>query len=272
MASLSEEMRNKRDVKRRSTVLIVDKDLGNIGLYKSILAMEYELDCVSNIRAAVERCQQKTYDVIVADDGLGIGGIADFYSEAQKLYGRGELIFLVLSEPSDKENIMKCMCFGATGYIAKPFTKDGMSGKIYDAIKEKRQREVRNKVLILDHDKTTLCQMKDYLKDKYAVEIMNDCHNVAEYLKHNIPGLIIFDIDMPDMSGIDACEDIKNRDEFADIPVLFMTDKPDADSVTRCARFKPEGFLVKPVDKDTILNTLDRIFLIESYSKTSDRR
>ena len=41
MSCLTEEMKNKRDRKRKWSLLVVDGDLGNMGLYKSILATEY---------------------------------------------------------------------------------------------------------------------------------------------------------------------------------------------------------------------------------------
>ena len=51
-----------------------------------------------------------------------------------------------------------------------------------------------------------------------------------------------------------------------DIPILFMTKTPDAEMISKCAKFNPEGFLIKPIESDMLIKTLERIFLKESYT------
>ena len=46
-----------------------------------------------------------------------------------------------------------------------------------------------------------------------------------------------------------------------------MTDEPNEECVLRCAKFKPEGFLVKPIEMEQLLADIERIFLVETYSK-----
>ena len=70
-------MRNKRDVKRTPSLLIVDSDVGNMGLYKSILATEYEMDIVFDIGTAFKNTEEKKYDAIVLDDDFKQDEIID---------------------------------------------------------------------------------------------------------------------------------------------------------------------------------------------------
>lgn len=272
MSSLSEEMKNKRDIKRKSAVLVVDGDLGNYGLYMSILSMEYEVDCVDKTLQAVRMCEGKSYDAIVADITLGVENIAELFRHAAEKFGRGKTVFLVMAEPDDGDGIVRCLCHGAWGYIPKPFTKEGLSGTLYKMLKEKRAKEVRQSVLIVDNDIDSLCTMKDYLKDKYTVNIVNSCGDVTGFVHANSTGLIIGNIKVPEIECVDMEAHINEIMEHGSIPVLFMTDTPDADSVAKCAKFHPEGFLIKPIDKETLLNTLDRIFLLESYVGSVDGR
>lgn len=272
MASLSEEMKNKRDIKRKSAVLVVDGDFGNYGLYMSILSMEYEVDCVDKLVQAEKMCAAKSYDAIIADISLGVDNIAELFRHAGEKFGKGKAVFIVLAEPDDGDNIIRCLCHGASGYIPKPFTKEGLSGNLYKMLKEKREKEVKQSVLIVDSDTETLCTMKEYLQEKYIVNIMNSCSDVLGFIKANNTGLVIADIKMPEMADESIDEQVEEIREKSGIPLLFMTDEPDAKSVARCAKFRPEGFLIKPVDKETILNTLDRIFLLESYVASVDGR
>ena len=90
MASLSKEMRSKRDIKRMPSLLIVDSDVGNIGLYKSILSAEYEMDNVYDISAARNKLEEKKYKIInfkVAEKTLIRGGTSYTHSIIDKDIG-----------------------------------------------------------------------------------------------------------------------------------------------------------------------------------------
>ena len=258
MASLSDEMKNKRDVRRRSSILIIDKDLGNYGLYKSILAMEYELQCVNSIDAASGLCNGKLFDVIVIDSGLDIEDVENFYNEVVEKYKDENPIFLVLEEPSNKESIVNFLSIGMKDYIAKPFSKDGITNVIYEQLKKRREKEICHNVLIIDKDFETLREMKGCLEHKYKVNIVNSCDIAKSYIEHHKPNLIICDLSMLEQSVQETCTE--------DIPILFMTKTPDAEMISKCAKFNPEGFLIKPIESDMLIKTLERIFLKESYT------
>lgn len=258
MASLSEEMKNKRDVRRRYSVLIIDKDLGNFGLYKSILSMEYELECINSITIAANICKGKVYDVIVIDGGVNVEAAEEFYNAVVNMHQSDKPILLVLEEPSNKESIVNFLSIGAKDYIPKPFSKEGITNVIYGQLKKRREKEISQEVLIVDQEFEILKELKGYLEHKYKVNIINSCDIANKYIERYKPNLIICDISMFDQSLQDACAN--------GIPVLFMTKTPDAETVSKCAKFNPEGFLIKPIQKEMFIKTLERIFLKESYT------
>lgn len=265
MASLSEQMKNKRDVRRRSTILILDKDLGNYGLYKSILAMEYELDCANSINLAMNLCRSKYYDVIIADGGFSPDIVGAFYDEVAGLHKGDKPILLVLEEASNKESVISYLCEGANDYIPKPFTKDGITNIIYEQLKKRREHDVRQNVLIVDKDFKLLTDMKGYLSQLYDVNIINSCEVTKCYLTLHRPDLIICDYSMI-KDQVDTFCELRGTDKGNGIPLMFMTDTPDTETISACARFEPEGFLVKPIESEMLMKTLERIFLMESYT------
>ena len=265
MASLSEQMKNKRDVRRRATVLIIDKDLGNFGLYKSILAMEYELECANSINMAMNMCRGRYFDVIVVDGGFSADVMGAFYSEVKSMHDEAEPIMLVLEEPSNKESIISYLCEGASDYIAKPFSKEGITNIIYEQIKKRRERSVRQNILIVDSDFELMTSMKNYLQPLYDVNIINCCEIAESFVDKCKPDLIICDISMFMEKAKSLCAVAKEQG-MSRIPMLFMTDTPDGNIISECAKFNPEGFMVKPIEQDMLIKTLERIFLMESYT------
>jgi two-component system cell cycle response regulator len=71
--------------------------------------------------------------------------------------------------------------------------------------------------------------------------------------RENRPDLIILDVLMPDMSGLEVCRRIKADPETADIPVLLVTALSDRASKMAGLEAGADDFLTKPVDEVTLL-------------------
>ena len=265
MASLSKEMRSKRDIKRTSSLLIVDKDMGNIGLYKSILSMEYETEYAFNLEEARMKVQEKEYDAIILDDDLNEEDISTFLGY---VYDKNnEQVICIISDKGNSEFLVRALCKGVRRIIAKPFTRDGLSNAIYEALKEKRHMYVKKHILIVDEDLDNLKHMKNELQENYDVTIMNCWNTGLDFIRKYRPNLIIADASLAETAGEQVCEQLISKKKDSGISLLFMTDDPNIDCVLRCAKFNPDGFLVKPIDMEHLLSDIERIFLVETYSK-----
>ena len=311
MASLSDNMKSKRDVKRKSSVLIVDKDLGNFGLYKSILSVEYDLDCINSLYMAANMCASKLYDIIIVDGQFDIDATDIFYKNVKSRYKNDSPILLVLEEKSNKESIIGYLCIGAREYIEKPFTKENITNTLYEQLKKRREYNIRKSVLIVDEDYEVLKELKGYLRDNYNISIVGSYELARQFMISRLPDLIICDIKIFERYLDDACYcDIKELEQSEaveskssesessksesgesetgeseagksesskldlgkldkvklSVPVLVTMNNPNGELIAKCAKYKPEGFLMKPVEKDMLQKALERIFLMESYT------
>ena len=79
----------------------------------------------------------------------------------------------------------------------------------------------------------------DYLFENEAVHI--------KALKTS-PMLLLLDIRMPQMDGIEALKRIKAHQEFCKIPVIMLTTTDDPKDIKRCYDLGCANYLVKPVD------------------------
>lgn len=276
MASLSDEMKYKRDVKRKASVLIIDKDLGNFGLYKSILSVEYDLDCINTLSMAANMCTSKIFDIIIVDGQFDIEEADSFYKNVKSRYKQNSPLLLVLEEKSNKESIIGYLGIGAREYIEKPFTKEGITNVLYEQLKKRREHSIRKSVLIVDEDYELLKELKGYLKDNYNVSIVSSYELARKFMTMRLPDLIICEIKIFEMCIDDACRCANEELEKLDLgrqdknkwimPVLVTMDNSDGEIIIKCAKYKPEGFLMKPIEKDKLQKTLERIFLVESYT------
>ena len=265
MASLSKEMRDKRDIKRMPSLLIVDKDMGNIGLYKSILSMEYEMDNVFDLDKALGQLEQKEYDAIVLDDDFSESDILSFVEKVKDK--DGNQVICLITDKGYEVFVVTALCRGVNRLVSKPFTRDGLSNAIYEELKKKRETQIKKHILIVDDDIDNLKNMKAQLVNDYNVVTLNCCNAGLKYIKQYSPDLVIADAGMAEMSGIQMCDELEKNKKDNGVALLFMTDNPSEECVIKCAQFKPEGFLVKPILMEQLLSNIERIFLVETYSR-----
>jgi two-component system cell cycle response regulator len=116
------------------------------------------------------------------------------------------------------------------------------------------EESMTGRILIVDDVATNRIVMKVKLAQAcYSVE-QADCGAVAlRAARENRPDLIILDVLMPDMSGLEVCRRIKADPETADIPVLLVTTLSDRASKMAGLEAGADDFLTKPVDEVTLL-------------------
>lgn len=76
------------------------------------------------------------------------------------------------------------------------------------------------------------------------------------------PALILLDLNMPGMSGIEFLQTIKNDPELAAIPVVVLTTSKERRDILRSFDLRAAGYIVKPVDYETAVKVLK---IIEDY-------
>jgi two-component system phosphate regulon response regulator PhoB len=110
------------------------------------------------------------------------------------------------------------------------------------------------KVIVIDDEPFILMMIADKLKTaKIDVITLRESRNALAIIKNEKPSLIILDWMMPELSGIDLCNMIKNDPEIAKIPVFMLTAKgqdADAQLGLLCG---VERYITKPFSPKSLL-------------------
>ena len=73
-----------------------------------------------------------------------------------------------------------------------------------------------------------------------------EARSFLDHLKTNIPDLIILDLMLPDIHGLDVCKTLKKTPEWAGIPLLMLTAKGDETDVVLGLELGADDYMVKP--------------------------
>ena len=113
------------------------------------------------------------------------------------------------------------------------------------------------KVLVVD-DEPDIVEILRYnlQKQKFSVLTASNGNEALEIALVEIPDLIILDVRMPGMTGIETCRKMRTFDSLKDILVLFLT--ADTDEYTSMSAIEAGGnhFITKPIHPTILLNMI----------------
>ncbi len=116
------------------------------------------------------------------------------------------------------------------------------------------------KVLTVDDSKTIRMIVKKAFK-QYDCELFdaeNGVEGLATAAKEK-PGLIVLDITMPVMNGIEMLEKLKNEPELKDIPVIMLTAESGKDNVMQIVKMGVKDYMVKPFKGEELIARVEKI-------------
>ena len=125
---------------------------------------------------------------------------------------------------------------------------------------EERKLKSRPKVLVVDDSITIRKGMKELLNEDYDVSSAKSGLSAIRAITLDKPDLVLLDYEMPICNGKQMLEMLRSEEEFADIPVIFLTSKTDHESVKKVIALKPEGYLSKYLKLTEIKKKIDDYF------------
>ena len=115
-------------------------------------------------------------------------------------------------------------------------------------------------ILVVDDSIINLSAVEQKLKDRYDVATANSGDKALRYLKNEKPDLILLDIKMDNMDGIETLKQIREMENGTDIPVIMLTGMEDKDFVLASAKLGIRDYILKPFCSDDLIKRIRRVF------------
>ena len=121
----------------------------------------------------------------------------------------------------------------------------------------------KKKVLVIDDDPSIVAFMEALLEDN-GYDHVSACNGAEglDKLKAETPDLILLDITMPEKSGVRFYRDVRESEEFKEVPVIMVTGVMEEFKQfisTRRQGPPPNAYLSKPVDQQLLLKTIAEV-------------
>jgi len=124
------------------------------------------------------------------------------------------------------------------------------------------------KILIVDDSLTIRMQIARLLdQNGFSTILAKDGMKCLEILEHEEPDIILLDIVMPEMDGIEVCTAIKNNKKWEKIPILLITSVSDTENKVKGLYAGADDYITKPFEE---MELMARINVIMRNKKLQD--
>lgn len=116
------------------------------------------------------------------------------------------------------------------------------------------------KILVVDDDAMNLRMAEMILKKKgYEVEKADSGQSALAVLQKVPVNLVLLDVEMPGMSGVETLAAIRRQQELAEVPVLFLSASEDMETDVQSGAYAVQGFVKKPILPQKLYESLEMI-------------
>jgi DNA-binding response OmpR family regulator len=130
---------------------------------------------------------------------------------------------------------------------------------MFDFLSSKKKKN-RVKILIVDDEPNIVRTLKDRLEmNEYDVVTGSNGQEGLERAVKDQPDIILLDVIMPLMDGLEMLEALRRRPECADIAVIMLTARSQTQDIARAKSCGIEDYIVKPFDLSELLEKIENV-------------
>ena len=178
-----------------------------------------------------------------------------------------ELSVVTISTKSESEPYEEFYACGQFHKILRPVTgrrildvcRAIIAGVDYHVNNNPQDSKEPLHILVVDDNAMVLRNIKSILEQEYSVAVAPSGVHAFISIGKKMPDLILLDYEMPEMNGKEVLKKLQAEEEYADIPVIFLTSMDNREIVMELLALKPAGYILKPADSQMLLERIEDI-------------
>lgn len=182
-----------------------------------------------------------------------------------------DIPFMLVTAEAERESVGTAVAAGVDEFLIKPFTPATLREKVrrvllrgHHAVSYKPVRKVvhtatdvmhpavtdkKSTILVVDDTPTNIDVLTGLLSDEYRVLAATNGENALKLANSpNRPDLILLDIMMPEMDGMEVCRRLKDNPETESIPIIFLTGKTKVEDIASGLDAGAVDYITKPAN------------------------
>ncbi|MFD2602143.1 response regulator [Flavobacterium suzhouense] len=266
------------DIEKIREVLIVDDNENNRIILQQILGLKNIK--VTEARNGLEALQLlvggNKYDVILMDYHMPVmDGLETITKIRQNIYPSAaqQPIILLHSSADDEKIIEACKELNVSSHLVKPLKIDDIYSSLErlsheeqavfmpDPESEEAVTSENLTILIAEDNPVNMMLVRSILNRLVPGAILIEVSNgleAVEYCSQHKPDLVLMDIQMPEMNGCEATENIRKQDQRQSVPIVALTAGNVLGEKEKCLNAGMNDYVVKPIREENIVDILSK--------------
>jgi CheY-like chemotaxis protein len=114
-------------------------------------------------------------------------------------------------------------------------------------------------ICVVDDEPGIRAELGNWLEDYgYKVISSSGGDDALEQIQERQPALIVLDIIMPEMDGLEMLARLKANPQTASIPVIMLTAKKESATIIKAQGLRAADYFMKPFESDELLKSIER--------------
>lgn len=255
-------------VKQPPRLLIVDDDAAlGLVLRAEVTARGMQAEIATDLSRAREAIARHRPDVVLldlcfpdsAENGLEL--LAELTSAEPPV---PVLVFTAQESFADRVKVAR---LGGRGFLQKPVDSTQICRAIAQVLEPASTPEAQ--VLIVDNDPQVLDFVRSLLEPwGFKLTLLDDPLQFWDTLEQSAPDVLILALEMPELSGIDLCQVVRNDPRWSELPVLLLSTHADAQIVHQVFTSGADDYIAKPiVGPELLARVLNRVERVQMQRK-----
>ncbi len=228
-------------------VLLVDENQATRRLLASVLQHEgipvREAASCEQARAMIDA---QLPDGLMVDVRLPDGSGYGIVEYARKQAGGDQSAILMLSAAGDFLDLAEAIHAGADACYTKPTEIEAAHRKLLQMLERSQAESPR--ILVVEDDAQHAAYARALLESAgYAVQVCDAPRQFSERMATFQPELLLMDVNLPEVSGYDLARLVRQQEQHAALPIIFLTSEEEMESRIRGAKAGGDEHLTKPV-------------------------
>lgn len=235
----------------KQVLLIVEDDRKVSALYAKFLSEElFDITFANQGRRALDAYDILRPDIVILDINLPDMSGLDVLRTIRTERGDTSTCVIIASVSSRDEVCGPCDELGIQGYLTKPFDLNSLNEAIIEAHAGDASSEAGPEtlgVLIVEDDPKIAALYHRFLDpEAFRVHLAGSGAEALQYMADHKPQIIILDLELPGMSGIDLLKELRDNHVDMATTIVIASSHSKEEIVKECLRYNVQGFLVKP--------------------------
>lgn len=257
----------------RFRMLVVDADRERCARIKAVSASRGVLcETVASSHEARALCARRAPAIVLLDLAVQPGEMDEAFALLCELSAATPPIpVLVLADSDAFAERLLAARGGSRAFLSKSLTPD----ELLSAVEQFRARGrlAATRVLVVDDDPAVLETMHALLRgDDLEIFTLADPLCFWETLEEVEPELLILDVDMPGVNGLELCRTVRNDPRWSGVAVIFVAARNDADTPGLVFNAGADDYLAKPIVGAELVarvsNRLERVRLYRAQAES----